>query len=82
MPKPRNLPKTEEEWQICVDGANAFLLLHSAKCYGLITGGPEIDADRCAELLEEGEKRGFRPKRDPLEVVMEYNAEAAGLHGR
>lgn len=68
-------PKTEEEWQAAVDAANAFLILHSLKCYGLITGGPQVNAERCDEILRQGEARGVRPKMDPVQLLQSYNEE-------
>ena len=51
MPKitiaPPNDPKAPEEWQAAADAADALLRLDSARMYGLVTGGPEVDADRC-----------------------------------
>lgn len=55
-------PRTDAQWQEAVNLAHAFLLIESAKRYGLITGGPTVNVDRCAELLRMGEARGFRPK--------------------
>ena len=54
-------PKTPSEWQAAVDAADVLLRLDNARAYGLVTGGPEIDADRCLELLELGRNRGFEP---------------------
>jgi len=38
------------------------LLLDSARQYGLVTGGPEIDVERCEEILTLGKARGIEPK--------------------
>ena len=37
------------------------LALDSARQYGLVTGGPVIDVDRCWELLARGRAKGFVP---------------------
>jgi len=59
-PKPR-IPKTREEWQEAVDAAHALLCLDSARLYGLITGGPTVNVDRCARILEAGKKLKVQP---------------------
>lgn len=55
-------PKTRREWQECVNLAEVYLLLDSARAYGLVRGGPEVDVDRCSEMLAVGEERGIRPQ--------------------
>lgn len=60
MTEPR-LPDSDGEWQECVDLAHGLLAIQSAREYGLITGGPHCDTDRCVELLELGKARGFTP---------------------
>lgn len=55
-------PQTPEEWQVAVDGANAALLVDSARQYGLITGGPIVNVERCIEILERGKALGYLPK--------------------
>ena len=54
-------PKTPAEWQDAVDAAEFCLLLDSARQYGLIEGGPVIHADRCAEILKRGKRKGYFP---------------------
>ncbi len=61
----RRDPETPEEWQEAVDAAHFYLLLDSARLYGLIDGGPLVDADRCAEILKQGRERGVEPKEYP-----------------
>jgi len=57
-------PGTVEEWQAAVDAAEALLALESARQYGLVTGGPEIDLERCEEIIREGARRGVTPAAD------------------
>jgi hypothetical protein len=59
-------PRTPGEWQEAVDMAEFLLLLDSARQYALITGGPEIDAVRCAELVLTGKALGCRPSTVPV----------------
>lgn len=60
-------PETDQEWQAAVDAAHFFLMLDSARLYGLVTGGPEVDTGRCEELIQEGAERGFVPSADAIE---------------
>lgn len=59
-PKPRN-PQTPEQWQEAVDLAEFMLHLDAARKYGLLTGGPEINVDRCQEMLALGKRQGYTP---------------------
>lgn len=63
-------PRTKQEWQEAVELAEAWLQIESARAYGLISGGPQIDAERCQELLEKGAKRGFRPRGEAVERIL------------
>lgn len=66
----RKRPDTPAEWQEAVDLADAMLVVHSARCYGLIAGGPKIDPDRCDDLLREARSRGFRPRPDEVDRII------------
>lgn len=61
MNEPKN-PSTRGGWQEAVDAANFLLLVHSARLYGLISGGPQIDVERCEEILRLGRDRGIVPQ--------------------
>lgn len=63
-------PRTPEEWQEAVDGAQACLLLDSARQYGLIEGGPGVNVDRCVGLLEHGRARGIVPTPEGVDRVI------------
>lgn len=54
-------PETPAEWQEAVDAAEGLLLIDSARQYGLITGGPKIDVERCQEILRRGREHGVYP---------------------
>ena len=70
MTKARD-PETPEEWRAAVNGARLYRALHDCKLYGLITGGPDVNAARCDEILEAGARRGYRP--DSLDtLIAEY----------
>jgi hypothetical protein len=62
MKKPFN-PQLSQEWQDAVNTAEFLLLLESARGYGLITGGPTVNVERCMEILELGREKGFFPQR-------------------
>jgi len=63
-------PITREEWQQAVDFAHTGLLIDSARQYGLITGGPEIDLERCEELLRRGADQGIWPRRNAVDLCL------------
>lgn len=54
--KKRN-PLTPQEWQDAADCAEFLLHLDASRKYGLVTGGPEIDPDRCQEILRDAAGR-------------------------
>jgi hypothetical protein len=67
-------PKTPEEWQTAVDAADALLHIHSAEAYGLITGAPSVNIERCEQLLEAARRRGVTPSAGNVErYVAAYN---------
>ena len=65
--KDKSEPRTKAEWQEAVDAAKAALCLDAARQFGFITGGPEIDQERCLELLDRGEALGVTPSKDVIE---------------
>jgi hypothetical protein len=62
-------PQTKEQWQEAADLAEFYLHLDSAQRYGLVTGGPDINFDRCEEILREARQRGIRPAPDAVERI-------------
>lgn len=60
-------PETPAEWQEVVDLAEGALALDSARSYGLVRGGPDVNVDRCVALLREGARRGYNPSVDAIE---------------
>lgn len=57
------LPTRDAEWQRAVDLANGLLHLDSARKYGLVTGGPEVNLARIEEILRLGRQRRILPRR-------------------
>jgi len=74
-------PVTPREWQDAVDAAHACLAIESARQYGLITGGPRVDATRCATILRLGRERGFTPAVDAVGRFVAALREAAVSDG-
>lgn len=63
-------PETPEQWQEAVDMAEVLVGLDSAKQYGLVTGGPEVNVERCLEILRRGRARGVVPSPDAFDRCM------------
>lgn len=65
-------PETREDWQEAVDAAHGLLALQAAREYGLVTGGPDVNAERCMEILNEGLRLSppIRPRIDSIEKVV------------
>lgn len=79
--KPRTrsrLPMSRAEWQEAVDAAHALLCLDAARLYGLITGGPTVNVDRCQRILAAGKKLNVQPSPYAVErMVAALLSEAA-----
>lgn len=69
-------PETDAEFQDAVNAAEGALALASARAYGLVTGGPEINEDRCEEILAAGAARGIYPAKDAIETFVSELAAA------
>jgi hypothetical protein len=54
-------PQNPKEWQEAIDAAEFYLALDSARQYGLLTGGPTVNVERCIDILERGKRLGYRP---------------------
>ena len=55
-------PKTKKEWQEAADAAHGLLVIDSARQYGLITGGPVANIERCEEILLKAKAKGITPR--------------------
>lgn len=64
-------PQTPAEWQEAVNLAAAWLRLDSARRYGLITGGQEVDVPRCRELLARGMADGWVPRENDVNAAID-----------
>lgn len=56
-------PRTPDEWQEAVNSAAFWLLVDDARLYGLVTGGPDVDRQRCLNILRWGEAKGYAPRK-------------------
>lgn len=72
------MPKRPSEWRNAVDAAHGALHLDSARQYGLVKGGPEIDVERCELILREGKKLGYLPRPDAVENFIRELAAPSG----
>lgn len=54
-------PRSEEEWRAGARLAAGLLLIDDARLYGLITGGPVIDRERCVAFLDRAAEHGVEP---------------------
>ena len=52
-------PETPEQWREAVDAAKLWLVIDSARRYGLVRGNYEVDVARCEELLRRGAELGY-----------------------
>lgn len=71
-------PHTREEWQEAVDCAKAWMTFEAARTYGVISGGPGVDVERCEELLDRGASLGIFPSEGLIEeFVKQLKAQGA-----
>lgn len=59
-------PVSKAQWQEAVDAADVLLALDAAREYGLITGGPMINMERCMKILSQGRNKGIVPSADRI----------------
>lgn len=60
--------------------ARVSLLLASARAYGFVDGGPDVDVDRCEEVIEVAREAGMEPTDDEVDAALvEFVGEV--LHG-
>lgn len=64
-------PVTAEDWRHVVTLAEVLLDVDSARRYGLITGGPEVDVARCQDILTRARQRGIVPCAEDVNAMTE-----------
>jgi hypothetical protein len=72
-------PQTPAEWQQAVDAAAGLRAIEDCRMYGLITGGPKGNPERCDEILDRGAELGITPSRPAatlaLQLLADFNEE-------
>jgi hypothetical protein len=63
-------PITDEEWQEVVNEIAVLRVIDAARQYGLITGGPELNHDRCYELLAKAREKDIYPRNPSLRYFL------------
>lgn len=66
---PGTAPRTLAEWQYAADLAELALSLDAAKQFGLIEGGPVVNCDACADLIEAAAERWHRTRSSSVAAV-------------
>ncbi len=54
-------PTNPREWQLAVNFAEFSLYLEDCRLYGLLSGTPTVNVDRCLEVLRRGKQMGIVP---------------------
>ena len=65
MPRGR---RSHEQWRDMMAAAEACLQIDAVRQFGLIEGGPEINAERCVSILETGKARGFTVHQETVDA--------------
>lgn len=63
-------PASPQERQAAVDASLALLAVHSAQALGLVAGAPEVNIERCVQLLQLGERAGVSPSAAAMEDAL------------
>jgi hypothetical protein len=50
-------------------GASVYLAIDAARRYGLVTGGPDVDVERCEELIARAEAAGLTATREEIDAA-------------
>jgi hypothetical protein len=58
--KPRE-PRTKREWQEAADLALFWLKIDDLRKYGVLQGGPTVNAERCEQIIAAAARRGIHP---------------------
>ena len=63
-------PSSPGEWQLSVDCCHVLLMLVSARQYGLVSGGPVVNVERCEDILTRGKAMGYRPSEPGISFAL------------
>lgn len=58
--KPRE-PKSRREWQEAADPALFWLKVDDLRKYGVLQGGPIVNAEQCERIIAAAARRGIHP---------------------
>ena len=75
-------PTTFAGWRMAAIAAAGLRLIHDARLYGFIAGGPEIVVERVDEVLDQARAHGVVPtqleaEQAALDIIAELAEEAA-----
>ena len=73
-------PQTDAEWQEAVDGADAWLKIDLAIKDGLVKYCGKINAERCREILEQGQKKHIQPRPQALDELLRTLKTSVDFH--
>ena len=76
MPRGRD-PKSIREWREAATLAEVMLSLQSARAYGFVSGGPDVDTARCESILRQAKARGIVPRADEIDAAIRSLARGA-----
>jgi hypothetical protein len=60
-------PQTLAQWQEAADAAVGCLALESARLYGFVTGGPDVNVERCTQIIERAREFGVHPNDEAVD---------------
>ena len=63
-------PETPDQWRHVATMAAALLRIDACRQYGLITGGPIVNVNRCEALIAGARKRGIRITADAIDAAV------------
>lgn len=55
------MPRSRAEWINASNLAYTLLCIDSARQYGLIEGGPQVNVEQCELIVERAKMRGIKP---------------------
>ena len=63
-------PANWHEWHEAIVAAEVMLRIDAARRYGLITGGPAVDVERCRELIARGRAAGHVATEQDIDAAL------------
>lgn len=77
-------PQTPEQWRMAAAMAQACIVLDAARQYGLVTGGPGVNLNRCLEVVARAKARDIVPSEAEIDqaiqaIVIAHGGESADV---